>query len=313
MKKLLLLAASVISLQASAQLPSLSFEGAWNNSTLGSAPDPTGWASSNILTSFLISASNPTTTSQSTLACNLVASMRIESKKMQTVGALAGSIPDTCGFAFSGAVVGTSIKDGFAYTARPTQMTFCYNAAPVSGDTAGVGVRLWKSQGGTRIPVGSGVLKYAANSPAGMTNQTITIAYTSTLTPDSAVILVGSSYKFPSVGLVLRKGAKIGSVITVDNFNFVVPSVGLNEKSIGDLALNVYPNPASTAVYFSTTDENATKMVVYDVTGKVILSQAFENGKSVLNVADYNNGLYLYKVFTKSGEVAKAGKFTVAH
>jgi hypothetical protein len=312
MKKLILLAASVISLQTFGQLPSLSFEGAWNNTTLGSAMDPTGWASSNILTSFLISASNPTTTTQSTLACNGTASMRLETKKMQSVGALSGSIPDTCGFAFSGAVVGTSIKDGFAYTSRPTQLTYCYNAAPAAGDTAGVGIRLWKWQG-ARIPVGSGVIRYTTNSPAGMTNQTITIAYTSTLTPDSAVILVGSSYKFPSAGLVLRKGAKIGSVITVDNFNLVVPSVGLNENSVGELALSVYPNPASNALHFATADDNATKLVVYDITGKNVLTQTFENGKINLNVSEYNNGLYLYKVYTKSGEVAKAGKFTVAH
>ncbi len=313
MKKLILLAASLMSLQTFAQVPNLDFEGTWNNSTFVSTPDPTGWATSNILTSFIISSSNPVTTTQSTLACQALAGMRLETKKMVTVGALAGSIPDTCGFAFTGAVPGASIKDGFAYTLRPIRLTFCYNATPALGDTSGVGVRLWKFQGNARVPVGSGVLKYSTNSPAGMTSQTLNIVYTNTLVPDSAEILVGSSYKFPSAGIIIRKGAKLGSVITIDNLAFVQTTTGLNEKSVGELALNVYPNPASNNINFSTTDDAAVTATIIDITGKIIQTSTFENGKLNLNVTNFNSGLYLYKVYDKNNQVLKAGRFTVAH
>lgn len=314
MKKLLLVAASLLGLQSFAQAPDFTFEGTWSNSTFGSTSDPTGWVSSNVLTSFLISTSNPVTTTQSTLACQAVAGMRIETKKMGTVGLLAGTIPDTCGFAFSGSIAGTVLKDGVAFTQRPLQLSYCYNTAPAAGDTSGVGIRLWKWQGNARVFIATGEMKYTTASPAGMTNQVITLNYlNSTLIPDSAVFMVASSYKFPTSGLTMRKKAKVGSTITVDNMALLGNFTGINERTSGNLELTVYPNPASTSIRFATENSDASNLEVYDLTGKQVASHTFENGKLKVSVSDYQSGLYLYKVFDSNKQLLKAGKFTVAH
>lgn len=313
MKKLLLVAASLLGLQSFAQSPDFLFEGSWSNSTFGSTADPAGWVSSNVLTSFLISSSNPVTTSQSTLACQAVAGMRIETKKMGTVGLLAGTIPDTCGFAFSGSIAGTVLKDGVAFTQRPLQLSYCYNSAPAAGDTSGVGIRLWKWQGNARVVVATGEMKYTTASPAGMTNQVITLNYLNNLIPDSAVFMVASSYKFPTSGLIMRKKAKVGSTITVDNLALVGTFTGINERTSGNLQLTVYPNPASSVIRFSTESADAANLEVYDITGKHVASHSFENGKLKVSVSDYQSGLYLYKVFDTNNQLLKAGKFTVTH
>ncbi len=316
MKKLLLLTTSLFSLGTFAQAPDFTFEGTWSNSTFGSVADPTGWVTSNLLTSFLISSSNPITTTQGTAAgnfCQGLAGMRLETKKMQTVGLLAGTIPDTCGFAFSGSIAGTVLKDGVAFTQRPLQLTYCYNTTLVGGDTSGVGIRLWKWQGGTRVFVATGTNTYIANSPAGMTNQVINLNYLNNLIPDSALFLVGSSYKFPINGLNLRKKAKVGSTITVDNFATAGTFVGIKERTVGELALNVFPNPANTFVRFATENADATSLEIYDITGKIVSTHTFENGKIQVALSTYQSGLYVYKVYDNSKQLLKAGKLTVTH
>jgi hypothetical protein len=246
MKKLLLLAAAFLGLNSFAQVDK-NFDGTWPTNGLYPANDPQGWMSTNVLTNALASSSNPTSVVQSTLNCSGGFSMRVETK-IFTLGALAGLLPDTCGFAFTGTVqVGFSnsrLVDGFPYNLRPTSIPYCYKAEPQANDTCGVGVLLWKWTGSSRNIIGSGLNLYPTTTSA-MSTATLNIAYTSTITPDSMAIYVGSSYKFPSNGTTIRKGAKNGSVMYVDNLDFPAPTLGLSGVAQEQINLSVYPNPAS--------------------------------------------------------------------
>jgi hypothetical protein len=91
-------------------------------------------------------------------------------------------------------------------------------------------------------------------------------------------------------------------------------TVGVKEiENREEVALNVYPNPSSSAVNFVTDNTNAKSVIIYDITGKMIESQVLMNGKTNINVSNYNSGLYIYKLVNNSNTILKTGKITVTH
>lgn len=88
-------------------------------------------------------------------------------------------------------------------------------------------------------------------------------------------------------------------------------TVGLNETAKSEVNLNVFPNPAHSHLNFVTDAKNA-KVLVYDIMGKLIDNQTLINGKLTLDVSEYNNGLYIYKL-VDNNRALKTGRITVAH
>ncbi len=313
MKKFILLFITILTFGVKAQTnPSQDFEN-WFTHPNYPAQEPVGWISTNVLTNSFASSSNPTSITQAaTLNCSGASSMRVETKKF-TLGLLNGFLPDTCGFAFTGAVLISltpRLVDGFGYTQRPTQISYCYHALPQPLDTCGVSVLLWKWTGSARNYIGGAKNLYHTPT-TGMANATLNIAYSSTVTPDSMCIYVGSSYKFATNGTAVRKGAKIGSVLYVDNFSY--PSVGVNENASREISLLAYPNPASTVIYVATESVEAKSIEISDLTGKVLERINFTDGKLKIDATKYNSGLYLYSVMDSNKQSLKTGKFTVTH
>jgi hypothetical protein len=303
MKNLLFLISAILTLGLCAQNPDKNFDGTWVTNSNYPAPDPAGWLSTNVLTNSFASSTNPVSVTQSTVNCNGGFSMRVETK-IFTLGLLTGFLPDTCGFAFTGTVAvsiaGARLIDGFPYNQRPTNITYCYQTTPAIGDTSGVGVLLWKWNGTSRTYIGGGKNAYT-NTVSAITNATLNIAYSSTITPDSMCIYVGSSYKFPTSGTSIRKGAKAGSVIWVDNFNYPASTVGVAENT-NTVELKAYPNPANTTLYVATESTIAKTIEIIDLTGKVIERIAFNDGRLKLDVSKYNIGLYFYNVIGTSNQ-----------
>lgn len=88
-------------------------------------------------------------------------------------------------------------------------------------------------------------------------------------------------------------------------------TVGLKETKAGNTSLSVFPNPASNLVNFSTENGAAYKVAVFDITGKTVATELFEDGKTKLNVSSWNNGIYLYTVIGNNNQVLNTGKFNV--
>jgi hypothetical protein len=317
MKKLLLLASVCLSLNAVSQgNPDQNFDGTWITNTNYPAQEPLGWISTNVLTNSFASASNSVSvTKSSTVDCAGGFSMRVETHKY-TLGALTGFLPDTCGFAFTGTVsitlAGGRLIDGFAYNQRPAQITYCYKAEPMPNDTCGVSVLLWKYNGTSRVYIGAGKNTYTSTTAA-MTNATLNISYSSTDTPDSMCVYVGSSFKFPTSGTSIRKGAQRGSVMYVDNFSWTASTVGVKENAEQAIQLVAYPNPAHSNLFISTESKEAKTIEIIDLTGRVIEKANFTDGKLKLDLTNYNTGLYLYTVYGNGHQNLKSGKFTVTH
>lgn len=89
-------------------------------------------------------------------------------------------------------------------------------------------------------------------------------------------------------------------------------TVGLKEAKVNASVISVFPNPASSSINFSTANTEAYKVTVYDITGKTIATELFDDSKSKLNVSSFNDGIYLYTITGKNNQVLNTGKFNVS-
>lgn len=88
--------------------------------------------------------------------------------------------------------------------------------------------------------------------------------------------------------------------------------VSVNESQKASIQLAVYPNPAATVINFATTSPEATKVVAFDVTGKVVATEVLEMGKAKMNLTNLSSGMYIYHVIDKNNQVLKSDKFNVS-
>ena len=86
-------------------------------------------------------------------------------------------------------------------------------------------------------------------------------------------------------------------------------TVGMAEQV--SVIISVYPNPSSTVVNF--TGVQSSRVMVYDVTGKIVAVQPFTDGKATVDVSQLNTGLYIYKMDDTGGRTVRTGKITVTH
>lgn len=89
-------------------------------------------------------------------------------------------------------------------------------------------------------------------------------------------------------------------------------STGINSVEIASNEVLVYPNPSTTYVNFVIENKNAVFISVYDINGKLIENKSF-NGSLKLDVSNYSNGIYTYKITAADNSVLKSAKFSVAH
>jgi hypothetical protein len=75
-------------------------------------------------------------------------------------------------------------------------------------------------------------------------------------------------------------------------------------------SLNVYPNPAQNAVTISISKPG--QVDVSDLSGRKVMSQWINPGTSI-DVSKWNDGVYLFQVKHKDGQLMGTGRFIVSH
>jgi trimeric autotransporter adhesin len=91
-------------------------------------------------------------------------------------------------------------------------------------------------------------------------------------------------------------------------------AVFLGEQAISGspASLKVYPNPnnGSFTVSLNNSDENA-QINIYNLLGQNVYTSKLNKGNTVINLNTHTPGMYLYKVYTKTGEFISSGKLIV--
>jgi hypothetical protein len=196
-----------------------------------------------------------------------------------------------------------SINFDFApYTSIPTSYSFYYKFSPVNGDTAAsiCYFTKWNTTTNLRDTIGYGGT-LILNSAAAFTQMSVPITWLSQNAPDSIQMLF-----FSSAGAV----AQINTTLTIDDVNMQIPQ-GINNQEI-EKAFNIYPNPASSSITIYSKTENKGFIEVFDLTGRNVGTFEMDSYKKIINLENFENGLYVYKVIDSNKRILHTGKFSVS-
>ena len=260
MKKTLLIVAMLTAVvMAKAQIPNAGFE----NWTTG---NPNSWGTfDNLLTGLGVTGTTLETQvspgHSGTSACQL---------KSQTIAALGQILP---GLICSGPVTyGTGVSLGaMPYNQNPTAYDFWYKFTPVNGDTALTQVLFTKWNTGTnsRDTIG-GAYSYIIGAQATFTNMSLPITWIGAGAPDSIQMVFISS----------AGTAQANTTLIVDDINMSLVT-GIKEPFMLN-NYSVFPNPASNVINFVTKDDKASKVQIYDLTGRMVAEEKFQDKKVVV-------------------------------
>ena len=78
--------------------------------------------------------------------------------------------------------------------------------------------------------------------------------------------------------------------------------------------LRFYPNPATSIITFDFQRnlEKGLTIQLYNFLGKKVFEAANLNQKTIINLSNYNRGVYIYQLFDKTGKFIESGKFQVS-
>ena len=91
--------------------------------------------------------------------------------------------------------------------------------------------------------------------------------------------------------------------------DFVTTSTFFDEKSGEQNSISVYPNPSTDLITFELEEMyDDLELEVYDITGRLLITEEFANEKIVLSKNALNEGMYFYSIKSK-GKQLTSGKF----
>lgn len=194
------------------------------------------------------------------------------------------------GIAVSGKLDTSTYKplSGYAFTNRPQSLNYNIQYMPYDPtDSSSVKVLLtrWDTTALLRDTIAYGASYYNAMAHSWFVGSTY-LNYQSGDAPDSALIELSSSSKSP----------KNGSYIYLDNLQFSGSVIGINEQSINQDEIILYPNPtieSFTLEWKKSTDK--AEISVSDIIGKQIFSASFSNNVTI-NTMSWARGTYFVKI-----------------
>lgn len=307
--------------------PSTGFE-TWttngNNGGFTNVPEePTGWISENQLATPFTSGNDTSVWKASGAnAHSGLYAMEIRTVNV-TNNPVPSEIPNPSGIAFTGKIQVTlspfSIKifKGYASTARPDSADFWYMYQPMPNDSAvcNVIVSKWNTVSNSQDTIATGsfpITTAAASYTYASFGLTYNPAFNSFTTPDTIFI-----YFSATCWATLNCGT-VGSTLWVDDFAFS----GTNGSGISELSSSsdvmIYPNPATNHVNVIADVNEASSVIAYDATGRMVssavLSQTVNgaNRKSgVMTTSHLSSGLYSYSIIDKNKSILRCGKFNI--
>jgi len=269
-------------------------------SSLG-VSNPKGWVSANILV--------PGTVSQEAGINITDTCAKITTKFFQGLSAQTGGVvPDTSGFMFTGTIslFPQAVKQGFKYSDRPEYIQFYSKYSPINNDTAFVSVLLFKRNLGAsqRDTIATAYYKeFETNTSFNF--HTLNLNYkipliASNSTTDSLLIIVGSSQ---------RTNAKIGSA-------FYIAGIDDNWTGLSKMFNNsrdiISPNPTSNIFTWNNLPKGATKVELYDISGKIVLTENIQKDIISIATSQLKNGVYFAKAYSSTSEILSLKKVIIS-
>lgn len=289
----------------------------WSVQFTGSAEEPTGWVTANILKNPFVSASNPEGAFKKTTPGDYhwgAKAVELKTVKLVANPLAANDYPDTVGFMFVGSVApgNFNLTFGTGYTSRPDSISFYYKYAPQGTDHGAVLVTLTRTVGAIKDTVGEALAMVTAATSGGFQYKAAKVVYrpnyVSSGNPDTVIVAAASSYGSYDQGYAVRP--KLGSSLYLDDME--IKNIGIAESPVG-IPSRTFPNPANNALNISINHDKAERYVIYDITGKEVLSGKMEHKRASVQVEQLQAGMYFYKIFDTQNSWLSGGKIQVVH
>jgi hypothetical protein len=309
MKKLLLSITLFVAFlfTATAQVPNGFMENWVATAAGGQGEEPTGWATTNVLSSFFLG-NNPVSITKVVDSHSGFAA-KITTIR-QTNNQTQGTVDDTTGFMLLGSInptTGELIPVPYTYPTKPNSLIFRSKYNPNGVDTAVVAVLLfkWNTVLSKRDTLGEGYYVVGANQSSYVLSTALIDYSIPAINPDSMLIFAIASFRDTITG----QYPKVGSTFYVDHFYFDITS-GIENDNVST-SVNVYPNPSTFAVNFQFDNAQPKAILVYDMQGKLIENVNVNSDKITLSTEKWAKGMYSYSLIGLDNAVLKAGKFQV--
>ena len=94
-------------------------------------------------------------------------------------------------------------------------------------------------------------------------------------------------------------------------------SQGQSKSSLADggsSLVRFYPNPATSSITFDfqKTAEKGHSIQVFSFLGKKMHEVSNISQRTIINLSDFNRGVYIYQLYDRSGKLVESGKFQVS-
>jgi hypothetical protein len=85
-------------------------------------------------------------------------------------------------------------------------------------------------------------------------------------------------------------------------------------QDAADRVVKFYPNPATSFVTFDLQkrNEKGYDIQVFNFLGQVVYEQKNIPSRTIINLSDYNRGVYIYQLREREGKIIESGKFQVS-
>lgn len=276
-----IVAAAFVSAAGFAQIPNNGFE-TWTS--MGSYSNPASWDQLNAMTTGM----GVYTCTKGTPGSPGTAYLKLVSKTVTGMGVVPGVA--VCGVID---VAAMKPKSGFPLAQRPQKLTGSWQYMASGADAGFVAVYLtkWNSTMMMRDTIAK-VKQNLSGMAMSWATFSVTLSYTSSAMPDSAMIILSASGATPVAN----------SYLYVDNLSFVGTVTGINNIDNYVSNITAFPNPSTDVINVELNAQKSStiKLQLVDVTGKLIkeINAGEIQGKynTTINTTGISKGIYFLKI-----------------
>lgn len=221
----------------------------------------------------------------------------------------AGDMPTACSSPYMVGVGRTDHNDGTA--GGYGQTTILLGAPGINVRTTANGNQYTTTTGTSfACPLTAGVVALAYSIPCPEFMQYVRD------TPQAGADMVLKALKNgvdqkPNLATKFISGGRLNAKNTLDSLMQYSCLSGLNEAELSNL--EIYPNPVSSTIILSTESDLQKSVEFYDLNGRLIFVKGIEIGENNINVEQWKNGSYFFRVRDTNKYIIQTGKIEVIH
>jgi hypothetical protein len=112
----------------------------------------------------------------------------------------------------------------------------------------------------------------------------------------------------------LKRFLLILSLILTTTLTLQAQTSPIGPNGTKPAVMRFYPNPATTVITFDfqQSHDKGYSLQIYNMIGRKMVEQVNISDQTSVNLTDFTRGVYIYKLFDRTGRLVETGKFQVS-